>query len=289
MRFDVMSRVRDPLRAHEAEHSTNNEDMRYLLSPPGERRLRELAGSHTLYAFDFDGTLAPIVSDPERARASTGVLRLLDELARTAPVAVISGRRRSDLVPRVPPSVRYLVGNHGNEGAQGVDMEAMRVACEAWRHQLSAHGPEMTELGITLEDKTYSLALHYRLARQREAAAAMVYDLASQLAPAPRLIGGKYLLNLLAPSAQTKFEALVSLAAREHAAHVLFVGDDDTDEFVFAQAPAHWTTVRVELEQSSSAQYFLHQQSGVAMLLDFLVREQAGRESGVGNREFARR
>lgn len=261
--------------------------MRYLLSPPGERRLRELAGSHTLYAFDFDGTLAPIVADPERARASTGVLRLLDELGRAAPVAVISGRRRSDLVSRVPPSVRYLIGNHGNEGAQGVDTEAMRIACEAWRRQLAVHRSTLADLGITLEDKTYSLALHYRLSRQREPAAAVVYDLASQLAPAPCLIGGKYLLNLLAPGAQTKFEALVALAARDHAAHVLFVGDDDTDETVFARAPAHWTTVRVELDQSSSAQYFLHQQSGVAMLLDFLVREQAGRASGIASRKLS--
>ncbi len=259
--------------------------MRYLLSPHGERRLRELAGADTLYAFDFDGTLAPIVSDPERARASTGVMRLLDELGRAAPVAVISGRRRSDLLPRVPPSVRHLIGNHGNEGAPGVDVKAMRATCAAWRQQLVAHGPEMTERGITLEDKTYSLALHYRLARQREAAAALVYTLASELAPTPRLIGGKLLLNLLAPGAQTKFEALVALAAREHAAHVLFVGDDDTDEIVFAQAPAHWTTVRVELDPASRAQYFLHQQSGVAMLLDFLVRQRVGSgTSGVGSR-----
>jgi hypothetical protein len=40
-----------------------------------------------------------------------------------------------------------------------------------------------------------------------------------------------------------------------------FVGDDDTDEIVFAQAPSHWLTVRVDLDRSSRAQYFLQQQS----------------------------
>ena len=256
--------------------------MRYLLSPDGERRLRALAAAPALYAFDFDGTLAPIVADPDRARASTGVLRLLDTLAQQVSIAVISGRRRADLVPRVPASVRYLIGNHGNEGGvSSVDAEQLRAACSEWRKQLATRGPELTHYGVTVEDKTYSLALHYRLARDRDAAAALTGELAAMLDPAPRLIGGKFLLNLLPPGAQTKFEALVALAAHEHAAHVLFVGDDDTDEIVFAQAPSHWTTVRVELEQSSRAQFFLHQQSGVAMLLDFLVHALAQRRTSI--------
>lgn len=251
--------------------------MRYMLGDDGEKRLRALVAERALYAFDFDGTLAPIVADPDRARASIGMLRLLEGLAAHAPVAVISGRRRSDLVSRVPATVRYLVGNHGNEGIDGVDTESLREACSAWQHQLRTRAIELQAHGVTVEDKQYSLALHYRLARDREAAAAFTYDLATTLQPSPRMIGGKLLLNLLPPGAQTKFEALAALAAREHAVHVLFVGDDDTDEIVFAQAPAHWITVRVELEQSSRAQYFLHQQSGVAMLLDFLVQALAAR------------
>ena len=55
---------------------------------------------------------------------------------------------------------------------------------------------------------------------------------------------------------------------------MLFVGDDDTDELVFAQAPGHWVTVRVERERGSQARFFVHHQSGVAQLLERLVRDR---------------
>ena len=74
-----------------------------------------LAGN-TLYAFDFDGTLAPIVADPAQARAADRVTRPLAQLARLVPVAVVSGRAQRDLIERLPCEIAYLVGNHGNEG-----------------------------------------------------------------------------------------------------------------------------------------------------------------------------
>jgi trehalose 6-phosphate phosphatase len=248
--------------------------MKYLFANEGLAALAELAATPTLYAFDFDGTLAPIEARPEKVRTPANVMRLLGTLAGLAPVAVISGRRRADLQSRLPRGIRHLVGNHGNEGGPvTTDEAAFRTISRGWREQLvELLGSDASGRGVQVEDKALSLSLHFRLARDRDAEAARLAGVIDRLQPAPRVIGGKLVFNLLPPGAKTKFEALAAIAAAEQAQAVLFVGDDDTDEFVFAHAPAHWLTVRVERERASAARYFLHQQSGVAMLLDHLVK-----------------
>jgi trehalose 6-phosphate phosphatase len=256
-----------------------------LSSPEGQDELRRLAGASTLYAFDFDGTLAPIVSQPDRARSGSGVRRRLALLARQAPVVVISGRSLADLRPRIPAEVRLCVGNHGSEGIDGgidggVDAELMRQVCDGWARRLEemlAEPPRVA--GIVVENKGLTLSVHYRLARDRTSAARRLAEFVKQLVPAPRVIGGKYVVNLLPPGARTKFETLVEIARRESAERVLFVGDDETDELVFEQAPPHWMTVRVELDHSSRAKYFVHQQAEVAMLLDRLLELMRGRSA----------
>jgi trehalose 6-phosphate phosphatase len=253
--------------------------MKSLFGAEGTAALAQLAAAHALYAFDFDGTLAPIEPHPEQVRTPANVMRLLRQLAQAAPVAVISGRRRADLVARLPAAVRYLVGNHGNEGGPArADAETMRAVCSGWRAQLQAWlADDPQSHGVLVEDKTLSLSLHYRLARDRERAARLLERWIERLAPPPRVIGGKLVLNLLPPGALTKYEALAAIASAERAERVLFVGDDDTDELVFTQAPPHWLTVRVEMLRTSAARYFVHQQSGVAMLLDRLVKGRARR------------
>ena len=62
---------------------------------------------------------------------------------------------------------------------------------------------------------------------------------------------------------------------------MLFVGDDDTDELVFAQAPGHWVTVRVERERGSQARYFVHHQSGVAQLSNGWCATGSRRRNGL--------
>ncbi|HZA96381.1 MAG TPA: trehalose-phosphatase, partial [Burkholderiaceae bacterium] len=90
-----------------------------------------------MFAFDFDGTLAPIVPRPNAARAAVGVQRRLARLARSALVAVISGRSLADLRERIPGEVRYCIGNHGSEGiVEANDADAMREMCGAWVSQL---------------------------------------------------------------------------------------------------------------------------------------------------------
>lgn len=257
---------------------------KYLFTTEGEAALAEVVGARALYAFDFDGTLAPIESRPERVRTPSGVQRLLKTLGQLVPVAVISGRQRADLQPRLPDTVRHMIGNHGNEGgAANVDTDQLATVCENWRRQLVPRLVDAREAaGVMLEDKGLSLSLHYRLSRNRDQAYAWLQQQIETLKPPPRVIGGKLVINLLPPNAVTKFEALQALAEAEGAERVLFVGDDETDEIVFDRAPPHWLTVRVELARDSRARYFVHRQSGVLMLLDTLVKRLSPAEPPAG-------
>jgi trehalose 6-phosphate phosphatase len=252
-----------------------------LFSNEGRDELRRLARGSTLYAFDFDGTLAPIVADPAQARAADRVTRPLSQLARVVPVAVISGRAQRDLIERLPCEIAYLVGNHGNEGLPE-EPDAARLAdiCRIWRVSLEARLPAAEGLGVQLEDKGRSLSLHYRGAADPQAASTFLRAVARELTPQPTVIDGKMVLNLLPPGAMTKFEALQTLVLREGADQVLFVGDDDTDEIAFERAPPAWTTVRIDPAGKTAARYCLEQQSSIEVLLAHLVAEHADLAGG---------
>jgi len=75
--------------------------MRYVLGPAGRRALGRFTRSRPLLAFDYDGTLAPIVSDPARAAVRAGTRELLTRLAARYVCVVVSGRPRRDLVRRL--------------------------------------------------------------------------------------------------------------------------------------------------------------------------------------------
>jgi trehalose 6-phosphate phosphatase len=247
-----------------------------LLSEAGRAELQRLARTDTLYAFDFDGTLAPIVADPAHARAADRVLLPLAQLARRVPVAVVSGRAQRDLIERLPCEIAYLVGNHGNEGLPAeTDGTALEATCRSWRTSLDTQLATCCGQGVLLEDKGRSLSLHYRGAADPAAASAFLRSVAHALRPQPTVIDGKMVLNLLPPGAMTKFEALRLLARHEGVDHVLFVGDDDTDEIVFRQAPRHWTTVRIDPHRETAARFCLEEQASIEILLAHLLAEHA--------------
>lgn len=81
-------------------------------------------------------------------------------------VAIISGRELNDLRQRISSRVAYLVGNHGNQGLDAIpiDAEACAKICAQWTKQLQAL-PEFQIPGVSIEQKGYTLSVHYRLAK----------------------------------------------------------------------------------------------------------------------------
>ena len=245
--------------------------MQHLFSPAGESALARLMGrQRVLLAFDFDGTLAPIVARPDDARVSVAIARRLQLLSLRCPVAVITGRSIADVRSRLGFAPAYLVGNHGAEGLDwvpsGQGMEIMLARIELQAQALKA-------AGVQIENKALSLALHYRLARDRDAALRAIDALVDSLPADLCTFGGKCVVNVVSKDAPDKGAAALALLRISDCDTLLFVGDDVNDEAVFEQARDDWLTVRIGRADgggasASHAMFFLDTHSEMGALLD---------------------
>lgn len=251
--------------------------MKTLFSETGLQLLESLSFADTLYAFDFDGTLAPIVDEPGEAKARATTESLLTQLSQLAPVALISGRSIHDLQSRIKNPIPYLIGNHGIEGfgTKLATTEKAREICRTWAQQLTKElQHSLKELGITLEDKTFSLALHYRKSRNKKKARTELFHVIQRLAPAPRIILGKCVINLISAGGPHKGIALLELINHLNLKCAFYIGDDDTDEDVFSLPVPHIISTRVGRKAKSHAQFFIEQQKDIDRVLRTLIHNQ---------------
>ena len=249
--------------------------MRYALSAAGLARIGACLAGKPLLAFDMDGTLAPIVERPWDACVPEGVQLDLAALASRTAVAIVTGRAVTDARPMLGFAPRYLIGNHGAEGVPAFERATAEFAliCRAWLHELSDDAePWRLAPGIALEDKTCSLAFHYRHAKNRRRTRQLLERRAKRLVPAPTLLDGKCVLNLIPAGAPDKGEALAALLAQSRCDHALYVGDDASDEAVFRMRSPAVLTVRVERDPTSAADLYLRRQSEIPRFLRELAR-----------------
>lgn len=202
---------------------------------------------------DFDGTLAPIVDDPDAARPEAGVAELLARLAdRFAKVAVVSGRPVAYLADnlagagtRSSASTRpgagrgagfgatELVGLYGLErvlpGATDIQVAPQ---AEGWRQAVEGVASEADRLvssapselaGLGVERKGLTVTLHYRKA---PALAGWVESFAAQQAASTGLVPhpGKMSVELRPPIETDKGTVVAALAEGLNA--VCYFGDD---------------------------------------------------------------
>ena len=246
--------------------------MKNLLSKSGEKSLCAFLNRDTLLAFDLDGTLAAIQPDPNSIEVATAVQHELMLLMQYVPVAVITGRSCRDASQFLKVLPDYLVGNHGAEGL-GVSegrSDELKDIIAAWKTQMS---PRIQSLGsgIVLEDKEYSLSIHYRHAANQRKACNTLLEAVAGLTPAPRVVGGKSVLNLVLPDTPDKGDALLTLLKQSGASRALFLGDDVTDEDVFALQDVALFKVRVGRSSTSKAEWFVNSQEDVLILLSTMV------------------
>jgi len=250
-----------------------------VLSQSSRVVLEEFASSKVLLAFDYDGTLAPIVTDPRRARMRARSRDLLLGLTRHFPVVVISGRAQSDLVKKLRGSgVSEMIGNHGMEPRHASSRYIVEV--ERWLPLIRAAVAAFT--GVVVEDKGYSVAIHYRLSRKKKAVRATIFKVASALGDV-RVIGGKQVVNILPHGAPHKGIALERARDRLHCDTAIYVGDDETDEDVFAlDQPGRLLSIRVGKKRESAAMYYLVNQGAIDDFLAALIecRRRSSRRTG---------
>lgn len=203
-------------------------------------RLRGLASARTvLICCDYDGTLAPIVADPQKAFPLPGTADLLVRIDSCpgVSVAVVSGRAVRDL-KRLSQFDQHiaLVGSHGAEFQEGVfpglgDQEiALLGELQEGARSITAGVP-----GAAVEEKPVSVAVHVRRASRADADRVMAEVTERLLAKRGIFVTrGKEVVEIAVVHAD-KGEAVAEMKAKAGADAVLFVGDDVTDERAFAK------------------------------------------------------
>jgi trehalose 6-phosphate phosphatase len=242
--------------------------MPYLLARRHVPTLHQFAASNVLVAFDYDGTLAPISATPERVRMRQRTRRLLRAVAQRYPCIVISGRPHEELARHLDGiPVWHVTGNHGIEPWEQTPALAEQV--QAWVRQLR---PRLAETpGVVVEDKTYSVAIHYRQARDKRAALSAILRSVRRLR-GTRVVDGRQAVNLIPRGAPHKGTALDRARRLLVCDAAIYVGDDGTDEDAFTCAhPDRLLAIRVGARRRTGARYHLRSQADVDALLQALV------------------
>jgi trehalose 6-phosphate phosphatase len=200
--------------------------------------------SETAVLLDIDGTLLELMPTPREVWVPPGLARTLNRLlVRTSgALALVSGRSLNDIDLIFAPDQFPAVGGHGAEMRLTTSGQAVARNAPPLDNELKRRLAAIARLspGILLEDKGYSLALHYRLAPHAERA---IYEALSliraDLAEAPiEILPGKCVFEIK-HSGFTKANGVRQLMTHEpfKGRKPLFIGDDVTDESVFAIMP----------------------------------------------------
>jgi trehalose 6-phosphate synthase/phosphatase len=241
---------------------------------------RMAATEDLLVLLDYDGTLVPYTPTPDLARPDAALLELLEEVAgrpRTE-VHVVSGRTREALerwLGRLPVA---LHAEHGfwSRPAGAATWTAASEATGEWREAALAILREFTARtpGSLIEVKSVALAWHYRMADQ-EAGARRANELRLHLSqllsnqPVEILAGNKVLE--IRPYGINKGLIVPPLPPERLATTtVLAIGDDRTDEDLFAAVPSEAITIRVG-PGPTRARFRLESVAAVRALLRSLV------------------
>jgi trehalose 6-phosphate phosphatase len=212
-----------------------------LVSAAGElaQRLDDCA-----ILLDIDGTLLDLAPTPREVWVPPGLSKTLNRLLEksSGALALVSGRSLNDIDLIFAPDQFPAVAGHGAEMRISADGEAVATHAPPMDKELKRRLAAIAKLspGILLEDKGYSLALHYRLAPHAEKA---IYEAVSliraDLPNAPiEVLPGKCVCEIK-HAGFTKATGVTELMTLEpfKGRRPIFIGDDVTDESVFAIIP----------------------------------------------------
>lgn len=248
---------------------------------------KELSHKYIMLFLDYDGTLTPIVSAPQRAFISPEVKRLLRRLSKSPRIklSIISGRALKDIKRLVGLKGIIYVGNHGLELA-GPKLKFKSPLPPRYRKLLEKIRDELKRRicaikGAFVEDKGFSLSLHYRLVNKK--ALPLIATIFHETTIVPRLKGqlkitsGKKVLEVRLPVAWDKGKVVLWLLAREQFAtknkkvFPIYIGDDTTDEDAFRALRNKGLTVFVGKPKESEARYYLKNTQEVSRLLEKIL------------------
>lgn len=251
-----------------------------------------LKGRHLLLLTDFDGTLADLAPTPDEAVVSTDVHAGIGVLAAQSSVTfgVVSGRRLADVSQRVGPAAEFVAGLHGLEiTGPGSDFHHYGLASVGALigSLLAAATSQLAWCpGVLLEDKTYALTCHVRLAPPDlgERALEEFEALAKPLLDARvlKLLTGAKAMELLPAVDWHKGRACEWIRGRVRVTvaepvSIVYLGDDRTDEDAFGALGDHDVAIGVgERPHTHLIDWRLAGPASVGRLFEHLARLRSG-------------
>ncbi|MCW8194884.1 trehalose-phosphatase [Proteobacteria bacterium 005FR1] len=270
-----LSSLRFPRRlASAAEHIEDIADLR--------------AGEPVALFLDFDGTLTPIVEIPAKAELGQSMRETVRSLVGICTVGIISGRDRKDLEARIGIEGILYAGSHGLDIA-GPGYEKSLPEAEAAIPEVDNAERRLREAlegisGVIIERKRFSVAVHFRKVRSDVGIQQVKRVVDAVLADTTlRKRHGKMVLELEPAVEWDKGHAVQWLMETTEIdperVLVIYIGDDETDEDVFAALAGQGVTLRVgEPVSDSLAEYHLAEPRDVEAFLKKIAERCEGRE-----------
>ncbi len=234
--------------------------------------------SSLFLALDFDGTLVPIVERPEMARPSEEAIGVLSSLARIPGnrVAVISGRGLEELRGLLPVQELALAGLHGLETWPPIGRRSGRIDVHRLRADLDRLVLVLKEKlgaaeGPRIEDKRHAIAFHFRgipraaAAKMRTAVQAAFRETVEKSSLV--LVPGKEVLEARIAGVEKGSCARAMQEKIAPGSLPIVIGDDITDEDLFAAFAKDGITIVVGKPRKTRARYVIERQEEVVPLL----------------------
>jgi trehalose 6-phosphate phosphatase len=241
-----------------------------------------IAGKRPVVFLDYDGTLTPIVARPELAVLAPGMRETVRRLAGACPTAIVSGRALADVAALVGLEELTYAGNHGFElrspgdAATRQDKGSEYVPLLA-RFAERIAGDLRSIPDAFVENKTYSLSVHYRqVPPDRVAEVEGAVDRLLDDFPKLRKHLGKKVFEIRPRVDWNKGKAVLWLLEALHLEGpdvvAFYLGDDVTDEDAFRALAGRGIGILVTATPvPSAARYRLRDVDEVRLFLDGLA------------------
>ena len=223
---------------------------------------------------DVDGTLLDLAARPDEVQVPDDLREVLKALAECAHcvLALVSGRATAQLDMLFSPVKLAVIGCHGAEirGNPTASVQSHAPLDEKIRRELYALAAKFP--GTLLEDKTYSIAIHYRGAPALETPLTRAAGEFVAAHPTLEILEGKAVIEFK-PRGYDKATACVALLANPpfRGRTPVFLGDDVTDERVFRVLP-EFSGVGISVGRAmDGADYMLRSPAAVRAWLRGLI------------------
>ncbi|XP_052190172.1 probable trehalose-phosphate phosphatase H [Diospyros lotus] len=251
-------------------------------------------GKQIVMFLDYDGTLSPIVDDPDRAFMSESMRKTVRKLARYFPTAIVSGRCRDKVYSFVRLAELYYAGSHGmdikgpskgskhNPGAQAVLFQPASEFLPMINEVYEALSEKTKSIpGAKVEHNKFCVSVHFRCVDEETWS-----DLAQQVRsvlkeyPKLRLTQGRKVIEIRPTIKWDKGKALEFLLESLGFGNCsdvfpVYIGDDRTDEDAFKVLRERGLGSGIlvsKIPKETNASYYLQEPSEVMDFLQRLVR-----------------